>query len=86
MEASFGSVIREHIELQRRNRRLDTAMPLDRYRDPRMENHSLFTPETSTVHDDAAQLDEWPTREREPLFSETPEDLWAGPPSFDWGE
>jgi hypothetical protein len=31
-EGSFGGVIEAHLELQRRNRRLERTMPIERYR------------------------------------------------------
>jgi hypothetical protein len=86
VDASFGNVIKQHLELKRRNSRLETAMPLERYRDPRMENHSLFAAEAPAERADTAPTEEWATREHQELFTEKPEDLWAGPPSFDWGE
>jgi hypothetical protein len=85
VDGSFGNVIREHLELKQRNRRLDTAMPLERYRDPRMENHSLFAAEAPAERE-TVETEDLATHERQQLFPETPEDLWAGPPSFDWGE
>jgi hypothetical protein len=51
-----------------------------------MENHSLFAAEAPAERADTAPTEDWKTQERQQLFPETPEDLRAGPPSFDWGE
>ena len=42
----FAQVIQDHLELRQRNSRLDTAMPLERYKieDP-FDNHPLFKTE-----------------------------------------
>jgi hypothetical protein len=86
VEASFGRVIKEHLELQRRNRPLETTMPLDRYVDRRVvDGHALFKPERTARHEEASKRDDWPTRD-EPLFPESPEELWSAPPAFDWGD
>jgi hypothetical protein len=86
LEDSFGRAIKEHLELQERNRRLESTMPLDRYVDRRtVDGHALFKPEESARREEASASDESPTRE-EPLFPDSPEELWSGPPSFDWGD
>jgi hypothetical protein len=87
VEASFGSVIKEHLELQRRNRHLDGTMPLDRYLDqPAVANHALFRAEATAQAEERPQPDEWPTREDGRLSLESPEELWSSSPSFDWGD
>jgi hypothetical protein len=53
METAFARVIEEHLELKRRNAKLDNDMPLTRYRvsDP-FENHPLFkTEEQARIED-----------------------------------
>jgi hypothetical protein len=87
VEASFGSVIKQHLELQRRNRHLDGEMPLDRYLDqPAVANHALFKAEESARAEERPQPEEWPTRDDGPLFPQSPEELWSSSPSFDWGD
>jgi hypothetical protein len=97
VEASFGRAIREHLELKRRNSLLDGTMPLDRYREQdAVGSRPPFEPQESTRLQEATRFEEarhesaladvWPDREREPLFGESPEDLWSGSPSFDWGD
>lgn len=85
MEESFGLAIKEHLELQRRNRPLEAEMPLERYREPGSvaavvaaapvleETQEWVMPEARTVI------------EHEPLFPAA-EELWAGQPAFDWGD
>ena len=82
MEESFGLAIKEHLELQRRNRLLEAEMPLEHYREsgpvaaasPVLEETQEWVmPEVRTVI------------EHEPLFPAADE-LWAGQPAFDWGK
>ncbi len=81
MEESFDLAIKEHLELQRRNRPLETEMPLDHYRDgspsgatPVLEDTQEWVlPEAATVMG------------HEPLLPAV-EELWTGTPSFDWGD
>jgi hypothetical protein len=75
----LGSVIQEHLDLQRKNRLLEPEMPLDRYRDGRAapeleETAEWVLPESRTVLDD-----------HEPLFPAA-EELWTGTPAFNWGD
>lgn len=73
-ETSFDRVISEHLALCERNRRLETRMPLDRYRDP-------GTPPKEEAEAAPASAERWfdhdsfwdPSAER-PL------------PEFDWGD
>ena len=80
MDASFDLAIKEHQELQRRNRMLEGDMPLAPYRDPRAatsdvleETQEWVLPESRTVIG------------HEPLFPPA-EELWTGTPAFDWGD
>jgi hypothetical protein len=82
VEESFGLAIKEHLELQRRNRLLEGEMPLEHYREPGAavaaapvleETQEWVMPEARTVI------------EHEPLFPAA-EELWAGQPAFDWGD
>jgi hypothetical protein len=70
----FAQVIQDHLELKRRNARLESQMPLERYmnEDP-FENHPLFKTEeqarleetmdgTESIVDEPTSLD-WPTGE-----------------------
>jgi hypothetical protein len=82
MEESFGLAIQEHLELQRRNRLLETEMPIEGYRDP-----SGATSVSSVLE----ETQEWTLPElrvesaNEPLFPPA-EELWSGTPAFDWGD
>ena len=101
MESTFARVIEEHLELKRRNARLDSNMPLDRYRvDDPFENHPLFKTEEQARREETLAGTEpgvddrmvlaWPTEETE-LHTESesakPDDsLWGRSRDFDWGD
>ena len=85
MDDSFDLAIKDHLELQRRNRMLEAEMPLSTYRDG---------PPTATTGHAAIVLEdtqEWvmpdypAVIEHEPLFPPA-EELWSGTPAFDWGD
>jgi hypothetical protein len=87
VEASFARAIQDHLELQRRNRRLESSMPIDAYRDQRLvDGHSLFRREDVARREEATLREDWPTQEREPLFPQSAEELWSSEPAFDWGD
>ena len=97
-DSTFARVIEEHLELKRRNARLD-GMPLDRYRveDP-FENHPLFkTEEQARLEetlsgyepelDDSSLVLAWPGVETDTGEAVNPEDtLWGRSRDFDWGD
>jgi len=79
MDTSFDLAIKEHLDLQRRNRLLEEEMPLAVYRDvslaPAVEDTQEWVmPEVATV-----------LSHEEPLFPAA-EELWTGTPAFDWGD
>ena len=85
MDPSFDFAIKEHLELQRRNRMLEAEMPLSTYREG---------PAPAAAYRAAVALEdtqEWvmpespALLEHEPLFP-PPEQLWSGTPAFDWGD
>ncbi len=98
MEESFDLAIKEHMELQRRNRMLESEMPLAHYLEPRSGEpgtRQLSSPEPSSRrHSSAPVLEdtqEWVLPEAPTVMGhETPrppaEDIWAGTPAFDWGD
>ena len=84
MEESFDLAIKEHLELQRRNRMLEAEMPLEHYKEGSERNsgggaqvlentEEWVLPEASTVigHEPRAPV---------------PDELWTGTPAFDWGD
>jgi hypothetical protein len=78
LSAMFALAIKEHLELQRRNRLLEIEMPLDHYREggpaPVLEDTQEWVlPEAATVMG------------HEPLLPPV-EDLWTGTPAFEWGD
>ena len=95
----FAQVIQDHLELKRRNARLDGTMPIDRYsNDDPFDNHPLFKSEEQARLEEtmdgepAVELSSsalpWPgeeTQEREPDSVE--DSLWgASPREFNWGD
>lgn len=92
--STFAEVIAEHLELKRRNARLETHMPIDRYHNgDRIENHPLFkTEEQARIEDTANGTD--PLLESELVL---PRSVPAGQPAsgdsfwkrsreFNWGD
>lgn len=87
----FSKVIEEHLELKRRNARLEDTLPLERYLngDP-FENHPLFKTEEQAREEETMDGEEpmiaeaapWPGQER----AEGESGLWARSRDFDWGD
>jgi hypothetical protein len=91
MEPLFADSIHEHLELKRRNARLERTMPLDRYRvaDVDVDNHRLFKSaaearleETQGV---AGGNDGWPTAEGD-TGGYPPDQFWPPTTAFNWGD
>jgi hypothetical protein len=83
MDPSFDLAIKDHLELQRRNRLLEDEMPLSSYRDrPVPAARAAIALEDTqewVIPESPALL------EHEPLLPQT-EQLWSGTPAFDWGD
>lgn len=87
----FSKVIEEHLELKRRNAKLERQLPLERYLngDP-FENHPLFKTEEQARIEETMDGEEpaivdavaWPGQER----VEEANGLWARSRDFDWGD
>ena len=91
--SQFASVIEEHLELKRRNARLDGDLPLDEFvGDDPFDNHPLFKTE------EAARREEEETGEHPAITLEWPvaantvgevEEAWLDQQQcqdFDWGD
>lgn len=81
MGSSFDDVIREHLELKRRNSSLEASLPLASY----LDDGGVFDGE----RDEGAAYDtaEWTGRRRKAeTFLESLEDVWSAGPVFDWGD
>ena len=78
MDTSFGSVIREHLELRERNAKLDETMPLERYH----LNGTVTADATSPDLDDTAEIDDLLLA----LSGASGSDSWGSARSFDWGD
>ena len=97
----FSQVIQEHLELKRRNARLEPELPLDEYKvqDP-FDNHPLFKTEEQARIEDTMDGTEpaipveptialkWPGEEddEEPAAVEAHDGLWTRSRDFDWGD
>jgi hypothetical protein len=83
MGSLFSDAINDHLELRRRNARLEPELPLSRYLPEEIGNHSLFRPEAEARLDDTQEFaPHWPLRDEDAV------DAWLvrEPPSFDWGD
>jgi hypothetical protein len=90
MDRSFSEVIREHLELQKRNAELEGAMTLDRYRsgDP-TDNNALFRSEADAQLEDTVELDgvrEEVSRAFDSASPVTVDASWGRARVFDWGD
>jgi len=94
VEDTFDLAIKEHLELQRRNRLLEAEMPLEHYKEPGSAPAASAPVSASASASASAVLEEtqeWALPEdptvlgHEPLFPPA-EELWAGTPAFDWGK
>jgi len=82
--SSFDDVIREHLELKRRNSHLEDALPIASYTGvPRERVFDGEEDEEGAAFDTA----EWKgKRRRSETFLESLEDVWSSGPVFDWGD
>jgi hypothetical protein len=82
----FQDIINEHLELRRRNARLEESLPLDHYRsepattEPALEPPERFLDETEEFTPDWLPVTERPRSRRE--RDDSPQ-LWDLPPLFD---
>ena len=75
----FTRAIQEHLELKERNARLESSMPIGRYKDDDpFQNHPLFKTE------EQARLEE--TMEHVAPDLESDSGLWSRSRDFDWGD
>jgi hypothetical protein len=84
MGSSFDDVIREHLELKRRNSHLEKVLPISDYTG--VPTPGVFDGETDQ---EGAAFDtaEWKGKRRKAeTFLESLEDVWSSGPVFDWGD
>ena len=82
MASSFDDVIREHLDLKRRNSRLEDSLPLSSY----LDSGGVFD---GVRGSEGAAFDtsDWKGKRRKAeTFLESLEDVWSSGPVFDWGE
>ena len=84
--SSFDDVIREHLELKRRNSHLEKELPISAYTGT--QTPGVFDGETEDDQEGAAfDTAEWKGRRRKAeTFLESLEDVWSSGPVFDWGD
>jgi hypothetical protein len=81
---SFDDVIREHLDLKRRNSRLEDALPIESY----MGTGGREVFDGDEDREGAAfDTSEWKGKRRKAeTFLESLEDVWSSGPVFDWGD
>ena len=98
--SQFASVIEEHLELKRRNARLDGDLPLDEFvGDDPFDNHPLFKTEEQARLEETMDGEEpvvamdatvlaWPGEEtaEHPVVETDENNLWGRSRDFDWGD
>jgi hypothetical protein len=92
---TFAKVIEEHLELKRRNARLEDDMPIGSYRsDTKTDNHPLFKTEEQARFEETMSGTQ-PGLDRELVMAvasartrESTEDesFWRRSRDFDWGD
>ena len=81
MDDSFDLAIKDHLELQRRNRLLEPEMPLATYREGGTPAPAPATRAAIALED----TQEWTIPDDAPMLPPV-EDLWSGTPAFEWGD
>ena len=86
MGSSFDDVIREHLELKRRNSHLEKELPISDYTG--VHTPGVFDGETNGDGEGAAfDTAEWKSkRPKAETFLESLEDVCSSGPVFDWGD
>jgi hypothetical protein len=96
----FTRAIQEHLELKERNARLESSMPIGRYKDDDpFQNHPLFKTEEQARLEETMDGEEavpveahvaaWPgeeTMEHVAPDLESDSGLWSRSRDFDWGD
>jgi hypothetical protein len=84
MGESFEQAIREHLDLKRRNSRLEESQPLSAY----IGEQGVFDVETGSegAAFDTAEWNGRRPRGKPDSFRESLEDVWSSGPVFDWGD
>ena len=91
MEPLFADAIQEHLELKRRNARLEWTMPLNRYRVAAVDvdKHRLFNPEAEARLEETLVVadgnDGWPTAQDD-RGGYPPDRFWLPTTAFKWGD
>jgi hypothetical protein len=82
--STFDDIIREHLDLKRRNSHLEKALPLSSY----LDEGGVFDVEKRADGEGAAfDTAEWNGKRRKAeTFLESLEDVWSSGPVFDWGD
>ena len=84
LSAMFALAIKEHLELKRRNRALESELPLEHY----LEGSERSSGNGAQVLENT---EEWVLPEASTVIGHEPrapvaDELWTGTPAFDWGD
>jgi hypothetical protein len=83
----LDEAINEHLELRRRNARLEPALPLERYRaQVTTREHLPFNRQPEALPEETQDLSSGSPVSPKADPETDPSRLWDIPPLFDWGE
>jgi hypothetical protein len=87
MPSSFDDIIREHLDLKRRNSRLEESLPISQYLGAAGTQPGAVFDAEKVEEGAAFDTAEWKgKRKRAETFLESLEDVWSSGPVFDWGD
>jgi len=87
MPSSFDDVIREHLDLKRRNSSLEGALPISSYLGVAGTTPGAVFDGEMGGEGAAFDTAEWRgKRKKAETFLESLEDVWSSGPVFDWGD
>jgi hypothetical protein len=87
MPSSFDDVIREHLDLKRRNSSLEEALPISSYLGAAGTQPGAVFDAEKNGEGAAFDTAEWKgKRKKAETFLESLEDVWSSGPVFDWGD
>ncbi len=87
MPSSFDDVIREHLDLKRRNSSLEGALPISSYLGAAGTTPGAVFDGEIGAEGAAFDTAEWRgKRKKAETFLESLEDVWSSGPVFDWGD
>jgi hypothetical protein len=82
----FDDAINEHLELQRRNARLEHSLPIEHYRSELATKNQPGNPQPEAAEQTEDALPGWPAEDEREQSRNDDSRLWDIPPLFDWGD